>query len=63
MSMDSSKMYTGFSDTGIEEAISNALSHAGDPTHFEIVETLGCHDNNATCHYQAILKTHLEEGV
>lgn len=33
--------YTGFSDSCIEEALDNALQQAGEPNHFQIIETLG----------------------
>lgn len=56
MSMKSIEVFIGFSDLGINDAIQNALNNAGNPLHFEIVETLGSGDNNDFRQYQAILK-------
>lgn len=61
--MNGSNFFIGCSESGIEEAILNALHHAGNPAHFEVIETLGCRDNGALCHYKAILKTLSKEGI
>lgn len=55
--MKSIEIFTGNSESGIDEAIQNALDNAGNPLHFEIIETQGSRDNQAYRHYLAILKT------
>ncbi|QBR85245.1 dodecin domain-containing protein [Legionella israelensis] len=52
--------YTGYSETGIEEAIQNALEKAGEPARFEVIETLGAQDQMDRRHYQVTLKTFTE---
>ncbi|TIE00219.1 hypothetical protein DIZ66_16455, partial [Legionella pneumophila] len=47
----------GFSESGIDDAIQNALKKAGNPTHFEVVETLGSQDSQSDRRYQVTLKT------
>lgn len=49
--------FTGISDLGIIDALQNALIKAGNPAHFEIIETLGSHDKRAIRQYQVVLKT------
>lgn len=56
MSMKSIEVFKGFSESGIDDAILNALKNAGNPIHFEIIETIGTRDNKAFRKYQAILK-------
>ncbi|HAT9718996.1 TPA: hypothetical protein JBD64_14470 [Legionella pneumophila subsp. pneumophila] len=55
--MKSIEDFTGFSESGIDDAIQNALKKAGNPTHFEVVETLGSQDRQSDRRYQATLKT------
>lgn len=57
MCMKSIEVFTGFSESGIDEAIQNALINAGNPPHFEVIETIGSRDNNAYRKYQVTLKT------
>ncbi|WP_028389431.1 dodecin domain-containing protein [Legionella fairfieldensis] len=45
--------YTGYSDSGIDEAVQNALQKAGKHTHFEIIETRSSQIEKNTRHYQA----------
>lgn len=54
--MKNTNDYTGYSETGIEEAIANALKKAGEPARFEVVETLGAQDQAEQRHYQVTLK-------
>ncbi|CEG55666.1 dodecin domain-containing protein [Legionella fallonii] len=54
--MKSIEVFTGNSELGIDEAIKNALDNAGNPSHFEVLETQGSRDDKACYHYQAILK-------
>lgn len=54
--MKSIEVFTGFSESGIDDAIQNALDNAGNPIHFEVIETLGSRDNKAYRQYQATLK-------
>ncbi len=54
--MKSIEVFTGNSELGIDEAIQNALDNAGNPSHYEVLETQGSRDNKDYCHYQAILK-------
>ncbi|MCL9684454.1 dodecin family protein [Legionella maioricensis] len=55
--MKSIEVFTGFSESGIDDAIQNALDNAGNPIHFEVIETRGSRDNDAYRQYQATLKT------
>ncbi|HAT7073354.1 TPA: hypothetical protein JAN90_11415 [Legionella pneumophila] len=55
--MKSIEDFTGFSESGIDDAIQNALKKAGNPTHFEVVETLGSQDSLSDRRYQVTLKT------
>ncbi|AGH55199.1 TPA: dodecin domain-containing protein [Legionella pneumophila] len=55
--MKSIEDFTGFSESGIDDAIQNALKKAGNPTHFEVVETLGSQDSQSDRRYQVTLKT------
>ena len=54
--MKSIGIFTGFSNAGINDAIQNALHNAGNPAHFEIVETVGTRDDKAYCQYHVTLK-------
>ena len=54
--MKSIEVFTGFSESGINEAILNALNSAGNPMHFEVIETVGSRDNKTYRQYKAILK-------
>lgn len=47
--------YTGYSDSGIDEAIQNALRKAGEHTHFEIIETRGSQIGENKRHYQVTI--------
>lgn len=53
--MKSIEVFTGNSELGIDEAIQNALDNAGNPSHYEVLETQGSRDNK-DCLYQAVLK-------
>lgn len=55
--MKSIEVFTGFSESGIDDAIQNALENAGNPAHFEVIETLGSRDNNVYRRYKATLKS------
>ncbi len=57
IAMKSIEDFTGFSESGIDDAIQNALKKAGNPTHFEVVETLGSQDRQSDRRYQVTLKT------
>ncbi len=56
MSMKSIEDYIGFSESGIPDAIQNALEKAGNPMQFEVVETLGSQENKTTRQYKVRLK-------
>ncbi len=51
---------TGTSPEGIEKAIQNAISKAGETLHnirwFQVTETRGAIDNNQVVHWQVSLK-------
>lgn len=48
--------YTGYSDSGITDAIENALQKAVEQhTYFEIIETRGTHASEGKRHYQVTL--------
>ncbi len=49
--------YTGYSDSGIDEAIQDALEKAGDHARVEIVETRGSQTNGDQRRYQVTLAT------
>lgn len=51
--------YTGYSNTGISEAIKNALEKAGDHARFEIIETRGSRTGEES-NYQVTLATFSE---
>lgn len=55
--MKSSENFTGFSEAGIDEAVQNALENAGNPTDFEVIETIGTHNNTDNRQYKVVLKT------
>lgn len=55
--MKSIEVFIGFSESGIDDAISNALHNAGNPIHFELIEILGSRDNRAFRQYQATIRT------
>ncbi|WP_152571537.1 dodecin domain-containing protein [Legionella norrlandica] len=55
--MKSIEDFTGFSESGIDDAIQNALKKAGDPVHFEVIETLSSQGNQSDRQYQVTLKT------
>jgi len=54
--MKSIEVFTGNSELGIDEAIQNALDNAGNPSHFEVIETQGSRDDKSYRFYQATLK-------
>lgn len=47
--------FTGYSDSGIDEAIQHALQQAGEHSHFEIIETRGSQIGDNTRHYQVTI--------
>lgn len=51
------KDFEGFSESGIYEAIQNALKKAGDPANFEVIETLGSQRTRTKRQYQVKIKT------
>lgn len=57
MSMKSIEDFVGFSESGIDDAVQNALENAGNPMHYEVVETLGSQNNKTRRQYQVTLKT------
>lgn len=57
IAMKSIEDFTGFSESGIDDAIQKALKKAGDPAHFEVVETLGSQGSQSDRQYQVTLKT------
>jgi flavin-binding protein dodecin len=59
MYMKSIDVFTGFSESGIDDALQNALNNAGNPIDFEVIETVGSRDNMANRQYQVILKKKL----
>lgn len=52
--------FTGFSDTGIQEAIENALSQAGAHERFEVIETSSSQRDETNRQYQVMLSTYSE---
>lgn len=52
--------FTGYSDSGIDKAMEDALDKAGNPTQVEIVETRGSHINGDNRQYQVTLATFKE---
>jgi dodecin len=52
--------YTGTSTSGINEAIEDALTKAGDHSHFEVVETSSSQCNIKGKEYQVTLSTYTE---
>ena len=54
--MKSIEVFTGFSESGINDALQNALDNAGNPLHFEVIETQCSRDNNTYRQYQVTLK-------
>ncbi|BCA93883.1 hypothetical protein TUM19329_02440 [Legionella antarctica] len=55
--MKSIEVFTGFSESGIDDAIQNALDKAGNPIQFEVIETQWSRDNESNRQYHATLKT------
>lgn len=51
--------YTGYSNSGIDDAIQNALQKAGEHTHFEIIETRGSQIGENKRHYQVTITAFL----
>lgn len=49
--------FTGYSNSGIDEAIQDALDKAGDYTHIEVVETRGSQVKEDTPQYQVTIAT------
>lgn len=52
--------FTGYSSSGIQEALENALEKAGEHLHFEVVETSCCHGEERDRQYQVTLSTFAE---
>ena len=52
--------FTGFSETGIDDAIQNALLEAGEFSKCEIVETFGVQDHLDQKQYHATLLTYID---
>ncbi len=49
--------FTGYSDSGIDEAIQDALEKAGDYARVEVVETRGSQTKGSNRRYQVTLAT------
>lgn len=49
--------FIGYSNSGIHDAVQNALEEAGDPTRFKIIETSCRHDEDDERHYHAMVAT------
>ena len=49
--------FTGYSDSGINEAIQDALSKAGDYVRVEVIETRGSETKGNKRHYQVTIAT------
>ncbi|WP_133128578.1 dodecin domain-containing protein [Legionella nagasakiensis] len=49
--------FTGYSDSGIYEAVQNALEKAGEHAHFEVVETCCSQGGENDRQYQVTLTT------
>lgn len=58
--MKNKAYYIGFSQTGIGEAIKNALLEAGEYTRCDVVETIGKKDHMAQGHYQVTVTAYHE---
>lgn len=54
--MKSIEDFVGVSESGIDDAVQNALKEAGNPRNFEVIETLGSQNNKAKRQYQVTLK-------
>ncbi|KTD20161.1 dodecin domain-containing protein [Legionella londiniensis] len=52
--------FTGYSNSGIQEALENALEKAGDHLHFEVVETSCFQAGENDREYQVTLSTYAE---
>lgn len=52
--------YIGYSDSGIDEAIENALRQAGEHAYFEVIETRGSQIGESKRHYQATITAFLD---
>lgn len=52
--------FVGFSELGIHEAVQNALKKAGEPSHFEVVETLSSQNTKTKRLYEVRIKTHID---
>ena len=52
--------YTGYSTSGIEEAIQNALLKAGDHNRYEIIETRGSQIGDNERHYHVTITAFLD---
>lgn len=57
MTKTMSKDFTGYSETGIEEAIQDALNKAGNYVRVEVVETRGSQSKGDSRQYQVTLTT------
>lgn len=49
--------FVGVSESGIDDALQNALKKAGNPTFFEVIEILGTQGHTSDRQYQVKLKT------
>lgn len=58
--MKSIKDFTGVSQSGIHDAVLNALKIAGNPLHFDVVEILDSLDNSANRQYKVTIKNKAE---
>lgn len=52
--------YIGYSDSGIDEAIENALQQAGEHAYFEVIETRGSQIGDSKRQYQATITAFLD---
>jgi flavin-binding protein dodecin len=57
MTIIKSKDFTGYSDSGIDDALQNALEKVVDFTRVEVVETRGSQTNGGRRQYQVTLAT------
>lgn len=54
------KDYTGYSNSGLDDAIGNALQEAGDYQHVEVIETRSSYRPEGSRQYQVTLTTFKE---
>ncbi len=58
--MKNTGYYTGYSQSGIDEAIENALQQAGEHSRCEIIETMGSQNHLDQKHYQVTVSTYID---